>query len=123
MSLTLEPEGNGYRLREVDENGSVGEMFLTDETVLTLAQSALKLRAAVLAKRSSPASHPVSVTRVGQIGLNHDALLPEVHLTLRAEDGTEQTFSVPLTLAKNLLEALPRHIAETEQDQSQHGRA
>jgi hypothetical protein len=114
--LEMEPVGDGYRLRQTAD-GVTTEMVLTDESVLQLVQSSLRLRSHVLAKRLPSAANAVMVSRVVQIGLDRDILLPEVHLVMFLEDGLQQTFAVPLELAKSLVQALPKHITEAEQTQ------
>ena len=113
MTLSVDPKGNDFVLRRTDSNGTVAEIDLSDEDVLSLSQSAQLLRNHILSKRS-PAGGTVSaafVTSVVQVGLAPDLLGENVLLTMVASSGAQVTFSLPLYIVDILVDRLPVHRA------------
>jgi hypothetical protein len=112
-SLSLDETKTGYVLRKTDASGSVSELHLSDDDVLTLGQSSPNFRQKILAKRT-PASGgvtPVFATNVVQIGLAPDTLGEDILLTLVAPNGSQTTFALPPHIAQHLSERLPTHLA------------
>jgi hypothetical protein len=112
--LELEPQGDEYLLRQTDKDGVVTEIFLSERSVLQLAQSSLQMQVSILGRKSRPGVDAVVVTHVAQVGLNTDLALSAVHLTLYQNNGAGLVFSLPLEVAKPLSERLPAHVANLE---------
>jgi hypothetical protein len=115
-TLTLDPDGDDFVLRRVDESGALSEMKLSDDDVLTLGQSSPNLRQRILAKRTpqSGVVSPVFATNVVQVGLAPDTLSEDILLTLVAPDGSQVTFALPPHIARHLSERLPHHASLVE---------
>ena len=110
--LKLDPEGDGYVLTASD--GST--VNLSDDDILTLAQSAQRLSDHVAAKHSrGEEARAVPMSLTAQVELNNDLHQTEVHLRLIAASGASVWFALPLDVAKLLAEKLPLRVAELEQ--------
>jgi hypothetical protein len=112
--LTLAPSGDNFILRRTTANGRTVGMTLSDDDVLTLAQSAPAFRDRILSKRT-PAGGKYSAvyaTPVVQIGLAPDALGENILLTLVAPSGAQVTFGLPPHIVGHLVEHLPVHLAK-----------
>ena len=113
--LTLEPEGDSFRLRQIEKTGRVSEVVLTEQSVLTLAQSSLLLRGRILAKHSREEVEAVVTTPVSRAGLKTDIHTSEVFLTLYDGQDTPMRFALSLDVVKPLSERLPVYVAEIEE--------
>jgi hypothetical protein len=108
----LEPEGDHYIL--TNETGA--SITISDQDLLTLSQSAQRLKDHVLAKYSrGGGATAVPVTEVAQVAVNTD--LHQTHLQLGMMDpaGVLTWFALPLDVAKELVGRLPVRVAELEQ--------
>jgi|SRR5262249_34640946 len=108
----LEPEGDHYIL--TNETGA--SITISDQDVLTLAQSAQRLKDHVLAKYSrGEGATAVVATEVVQVAVNTN--LHQTHLQLGMIDpaGARTRFALPLDVAKELVGHLPARVAELEQ--------
>jgi hypothetical protein len=113
MALNLEPHGQGFLLTQSDTGVS---MAISDDDILSLAQSLPALRDRVLA-RYSPKGGSVSavaMTPVTRIVLNTDAHNTEIHLTLVDRHGARLRFALDADIAGLLAERLPVLVAEID---------
>jgi hypothetical protein len=113
-NLDLSPVGDGFRLVQTDEHGRVSEIILTEQSVLSLAQSSLRLRADILARYSRGETDAVATSFVSRAGLNMDLHNSQVFLTLFDNQDVPTTFALPLEVAKPLSEELPKWVAKIE---------
>lgn len=115
MSAELEliHQNNDFILRRTTATGT-SQFVLSEDDVLTLAQSAEELRQLIVAKHtpSGLEGRPVVATPAPEATLNYDALHGEILLALIQPNGRRHPFALPLKTAKALHEALPRWIAE-----------
>jgi hypothetical protein len=118
MALSLDESDGGFVLRKTSDDGTVYEMVLSDDDVLTLGQSAPGFRQRILAKhsRESGGQTAVYATKVVQIGLAPDTLSEDVLLTLVAPNGGQTTFAVSPHIARHLAERLPVHASMIENE-------
>ena len=118
MALTLDETEDGYVLRRIGADGTISEIKLSDEDVLTLGQSAPGFRQSILAKhnRESAGQSAVYATKVVQIGLAPDTLSEDVLLTLIAPNGGQTTFAIPPQIARHMAERLPVHVSMIENE-------
>lgn len=112
--ISLEQRGDDYALIRVAADGIKSEMVLSAANIITLAQSAQRLRDQLLPKLSRPGADAISVTPVVQIGLNTDLHKTAIHLTMIDPNGAQMIFLVPPHVAKLLADRLPVRIAEIE---------
>jgi hypothetical protein len=112
-NLQLEPWNDGFLLRRTQTNGHVTEIELSENNILTLAQSAQTLRDHILAKHSPAGAEgqPIVATPAPKVRLNFDPLHGEILLSLVEPSGFEHPFALPVNTANSLLEELPRWIA------------
>jgi hypothetical protein len=117
--LDLIPDGDDYILKVKGKS----KVRLTADQVLILAQSAQSLMGRILARRNpaTAGAEAVLVTPVAQIELNEDLLTQEIFLTLIDPNGGRLTWSLPIPLAENLIERLPKRLAELKnKPQTEH---
>ena len=83
-NLQLEPWNDGFLLRRTQTNGHVTEIELSENNILTLAQSAQTLRDHILAKHSPAGAEgkPIVATPAPKVRLNFDPLHGEILLSL-----------------------------------------
>lgn len=112
--ISLEQRDDDYALIRVAADGARSEMVLSAANVITLAQSAQRLRDRLLPKLSRPGADAISVTPVVQVGLNTDLHKTAIHLTMIDQNGAQMTFSLPPQVARPLADRLPVRIAEIE---------
>jgi hypothetical protein len=114
VGLDLVDEGDGFSLLVNDANGKVSKVNLTDEQLLTLAQSAPLFQARVLAKlgRKEAGVDAVYSTPVKEAILNTDLLGEKIILTLVAPNEARVAFELTPHLANNLVQRLPERILE-----------
>jgi hypothetical protein len=111
--LTLDSKGNDFIMRRTTANGRTAGITLSDDDVLTLAQSAPLLRNRILSKRT-PGGGSVSavfVTPVVQIHLTVDVLEENILLTMIDRSGAQTAFSLPDDIARHIAERIPEHLA------------
>ena len=111
MALNLEPHGEGFLLTQSNTGVS---MIISDDDILSLAQSLPSLRDRVLA-RHSPKGDSVSavaMTPVTRIVLNTDVHKTEIHLTMADRHGARLGFALDADVAQLLAERLPVRVAE-----------
>ena len=113
-TLDLIPSGDGFLLRQTDGAGKYGEILLTQKSVLSLAQSALRLRADILARCSRGEANAVATSFVSRAMLSKNLHGSQVFLTLFDNHDVPTTFSLPLEVAKPVAEHLPGLVAEME---------
>jgi hypothetical protein len=116
VSIILDHASAGFVLRRIDASGTPAEITLSDEDVLSLAQSAQLLRDRILSKLT-PEGGAVSAaysTPVAQIGLAPDVLGENILLTMVAPSGAQVTFSLPPHIAQILAERVPVHLAKAK---------
>jgi hypothetical protein len=111
--LTLDPQGNDFVLRRTTPDGKTRSLVLSDDDVLSLAQSAPLFRGRILSKRNPEGGtlSAVYATPVVQIGLAPDALGENILLTLIAPSDAEVTFELPPHIVGHLVQRLPAHLA------------
>jgi hypothetical protein len=111
--LELIQQGEEFILRRTTEMGT-SRFILSEDDVLTLAQSAEELRQHIVAKHTPVGAqgHPVVATPAPQAALNYDALHGDILLDLIQPNGRKHHFALPLGTAKALHERLGRWIAE-----------
>ncbi len=116
-SLSLDERGQGFVLRRVDDKGRSSEITLSEANVLTLAESAERMRDSVLARyRRTGSEHPpVSVLLVDHVELNLDALSTSLQLTLVCPNGWRSPcFALPSLVARSLYQSLPEYLSKLE---------
>jgi hypothetical protein len=119
-NLALEERGSAFVLVRTEADGSTTEMVLSETNIITLAQSAQRIRDAILARQSSSEATAVALTPVVQVALNTDLHRSEIHLMMIAPSGAQIGFLLPLEVAKPLAERLPVRIAEIEAARPTH---
>ena len=83
-------------------------MMLTEKSVLSLAQSALAIRA-------SFARHTRETSRQSPLRMFHDLDLHKTQVLLTHDNNdVPTTFALPIVIAKPLAEKLPAHVAAIE---------
>jgi len=112
--LSLDPHGKDFVLKRTSESGETVEIILSAMDVLTLAQSAQRLKDHILAQQSRSGVSMGVHMPVAQVSLNTDIHVHEILLGLIDGNGAEQRFALPLEVAKPLAERLPVRIAEIE---------
>jgi hypothetical protein len=114
--LALDPEDDQFLLRRTGPDGRTKSLVLSNEDVLSLAQSAQLLRERILSKRNPAGGEysAVYATPVVQIGLAPDALGENVLLTLITPSGAQVTFELPPHIVDHLVERLPVHLAKAK---------
>ena len=112
--LSLDPKGDDFILRRTSAAGKTMGMTLSDEDVLTLAQSAPLFRDRILSKRTPEAGaiSAVFVTPVERAHLTVDILENNVLLTMIAPSGASIGFSLPEEIARLLVERMPVYLAQ-----------
>lgn len=114
--ISLEQRDDEYALIRVAADGTKTEMVLSTANVLTLAQSAQRLRDQLLPRLSRPGPDAISTTPVVQVGLNTDLHKTAIHLTMIDPNGAQMSFSLPLQVARQLAERLPGRVREIEEE-------
>ena len=112
--LSLEPDGVDFVLRRVAEDGTITQMRLSENDILTLCRSIPNLQQEILSRHAPKgADHsPVSVTEVVRVGLGQESLGERILLTLIAPSGGQATFAIPPQIVNLLIERLPVHLAQ-----------
>jgi hypothetical protein len=108
--LALDPDGDDFVLRRDNPDGTVSELRLSADDVLTLSQSAPLFRERILARRN-PATggvEAVLVTPVAQFRATPDSLGVDILLTLAFANGAQLTYS----LSPRVASLLAKHLAE-----------
>jgi hypothetical protein len=114
--LDLQEDGDDFILIATDENGTVSRLRLTEDQMLTFAQSAPVVRDKIVLRRS-PEEGGVSVvvvTLVSDLGIQPDSLKESVLLTLQSATRGRLTFGLSPNAVRLLLEYLPKSLAEIE---------
>jgi hypothetical protein len=114
ISLNLEEKDDGYVITRTDKGGHQTNLWLSEDDILTLSQSAAGLRQSILAKRN-PATggvEAVFATVVSQFSVLPDTLSQDVLLTLVGPNGAQTIFAIPPEVAPLLAERLPKVVAE-----------
>jgi hypothetical protein len=115
MAVELEENDAGFVLTNSD--GQV--ITLTDIEMLSLAQSALRLRDRVVARQSREGANAVFVTPVLQVELNSDLLHAAIHLGLIVNEVEAPVwFSLPIPVAHALGIRLPELTAQIQGNQN-----
>lgn len=109
-SLELDPTGDQFILRRTDSAGATSSIQLTEDNILTLARSLPTVRDLVLARHTRSGAVAIEVVEGTGIEVNHDPHATAIHLTFLDRHGRRSAFSVPLTLAKDLVLSLPQWI-------------
>ncbi len=112
--LDLDEREQDFILRRTGVDGSVSEMLLSGEDVLSLAQSAQALRERVLSRQDPEGGtvRAVYVTPVTQVGLHLETLAERILLTLVDPLGSQLVFALPHDISEYLIENLPACLAE-----------
>jgi hypothetical protein len=121
--LSLDPVGREFKLTRIDERGQKTEIMLSEDNVLTLAQSAELLRGRILAKYTKEGqAHPPSVVMpVAQIELNADVHYTNIHMTLVQPNGARSPcFGLPSDVAQALVQSLPGWISQLDNNEIKH---
>jgi hypothetical protein len=115
--LTLDPDGEEFLLRKTFSDQTSQTMRLSEADVLKLAQSAQRLEAHILSKKSRPEAgvQMSNVTPVAQIRLNNDLHSAEILLGLIDGQGAEITFSLAPEVAQSLADRLPVRLSQIAQ--------
>ena len=113
--LDLFQSESGYILRKTITNGDIYEIVLSDDDVLTLAQSAPQMALAVLSKQNQ-AANPVSAILVRNLSLNTDHHRSELHLEIETQSYGRMIAAIPLPLAQSLSARLPSYLATMAQE-------
>jgi hypothetical protein len=117
-TLQLEANGDGFVLRRVAADGSVSQMELTADNVLTLAASAQSLTDQILAARTRSGAVAARVTEVAQIALDTDIFATAIHLSLIDRHGALVTFALSQFYAQQLVDHMPSWIAKIQKPHS-----
>ena len=114
--LKLMPKGNSYILSRSLPDGTSAEIALSEENVISLAQSARRLMDHILAQHTPKEGSvaPIATTPVAQVVLNTDVHRTEILLTMIAPSGAREAYALPLSVAKPLSERLQVKVAEIE---------
>ncbi len=96
-------------------NDAGDELVLSEDDILTLAQSARLLRDQLLARRTRGAKATARpAAPVSEVVLNVDLHKTVLYLLMIDPKGVEAGFALPLNVAKQLAEKLPGRVAEIE---------
>jgi hypothetical protein len=114
-NIRIEERGSAYVLIRTEAAGPSTEMVLSEKNIITMARSAQRLNAAILARRSSPEVSVVVLTPVARVRLNADLEHSEVHLMMFDQNGAEAGFLLPLAVAEALAERLPARVTEVQE--------
>jgi imidazole glycerol phosphate synthase subunit HisF len=113
-NISLDEVGINFILRSIDAAGNVNSLALSEDDILTLAQSAQKLRDHILARRSRSGAIAHAMTPVAQIELGVDLHATEILLTMIDRNGARLGFSLPHEVARPLADRLPIRVGEIE---------
>ena len=110
MSIALVAVGDEFIFTHIGDQNTPTVLSLSEQDVLSLAQSAESFRDHILAKHTPKGGGlPPSVNLpVSHVGLNHTILEGDLVLSLFQASGREHRFSMPRRVA----EALPRAISD-----------
>jgi hypothetical protein len=113
-SLDLQEKDGGYLVTKRGDSGREESIWLSEDDVLTLSQSAAGLRQSILAKRSPESGGVAAVfaTIVAQFSVVPDTLSQDVLLTLVGPNGAQTIFAIPPEVAPLLADRLPKVVAE-----------
>jgi hypothetical protein len=114
--LSLDQDGDQYRLVRRNEDGSETEMLLSETDVMSLAQSAALLVRTVVSKRNqeSPGLNAALISEARNIGLNSDHHKSELHLEIIPANGPKMIFAFQMPLARSLAARLPTYLDELD---------
>jgi hypothetical protein len=114
--LSLDPKGDDFILRRTSTNGKTVSVTLSNDDIITLAQSIPSLRDRILAGHNLTrgAISAVVMTEVTQVVLNTDLHRSEIHLTMIDRHGAQVGFALPLKIARPLVDRLPVRVAQIE---------
>jgi hypothetical protein len=106
--LTLEAVGREYRLTRIHPDGTKADILLSEDNICSLALSAQRMRDHIVAKYKAAGVSVESVIPVGQVGLNTDMHLTELHIDIvPATGGQKLSFAFSPVASRVLLDALP----------------
>jgi hypothetical protein len=117
-NLSLDEEDDAFVLKQTHSDGTVIAMRLSDEDLMSLAQSAPTFAQKALSKHTLPdesGMSPVIVTEVVRVGLHGDALGENILLTLFAPSGANQTYALSDDIVDALGNRLPAYLVEMRQ--------
>ncbi len=115
-TISLDEDGDNFVLTRTQPDGTTTSITLSPQNVMTLAQSAPLFRERVLS-RIYPLGggvSPVFATVTAQARVAPDALGEAILLTLIAPNGAGVTFEIAPSLARELAERIPVHLAEMD---------
>ena len=117
-AFSLDPHGNEFVIRKTDLSGNTASLVLTEDDVLILAQSALRLRDKIH-ERHTPKAAEAGVgvgtfDPVAKFRIDLNLYKTDILLTLIDGRGFESPFAVPLAAAKALSDRLAAKAAEME---------
>jgi hypothetical protein len=119
-SLSLEPVGREFKLTRIDGHGKRSEMSLSSDNIMTLAQSAQRLRDRILSSNTRSGVTAVAPTIVAQVELNDALLHSEILLTMIDRHGARACFALPVEIAELLVEKLPPRIDGIRGEKPKH---
>jgi hypothetical protein len=116
--LDLVEDGDDFILMATAANGAVDRLRLTEDQMMTLAQSAPLWRDRIVLRRSPEAAgtEAVVVTPVSHVGIQADSIKESVLLTFQSSTRGRLTFALPPVIAHLILEHLPNSLREIETD-------
>jgi len=114
--LDLREDGNDFILSVTAVDGSVSEVRLSEDQVMTLTQSAPAFRERIVLRRSPEGGDisAVVVTPVNQIAIQPDSLGISVLLTLQSTTQGRMVYALSPLIARLILEHLPPALREIE---------
>jgi hypothetical protein len=119
--LDLVKDGDDFILSVIVINAKgrrrKSKVRLTEDQVLTLAQSSSALRGDILLRRNPATAgiDAVLVTPVARIGLSEDAIGQNLLLTLAAPNGGRLTFQLSVPIAELLMLTLGAELADLKE--------
>jgi hypothetical protein len=114
IGLDLVDDGDNFLLKVTNKDGTITDVQLSSDQVMTLGQSAQLFQARILAKRSRKEAGVEAVfsTPVQEAILNTDLLNEKILLTLVAPNNARVVYELTPHLANNLVQRLPARILE-----------
>lgn len=110
-NLQLLHQGNGYVLKKTSGDGTIKELELTTDDVLSIAHSASQWDKLIL-ERLPDGSNPVVATPVDNFGLGHDPYGTEILLEVHRKGKVVEVLSIPIKTALYLAKRLPSYLQE-----------
>jgi hypothetical protein len=114
-NLTLEAVGREYRLTRFYPDGTKTDILLSEDNISSLALSAQRIKDHIVARYKAGGVSVESVVPVGQVSLDADMHLTELHVDIIPANATQKlTFAFSPAAARVLLDALTAWISKID---------